>query len=122
MVCSVSFYEIRPKRKVENDMINPPEKQPPKLLDQVRDRIRVKHYSLRTEDAYVGWIKRFILFHNKHFAKNDGGVDLSVGSQLFGGAFTAVVSQFQLVYGGEQAQQRAVAQVVPWRNLAGLCD
>ncbi len=34
-------------------MINPPEKQPPKLLDQVRDRIRVKHYSLRTEDTYV---------------------------------------------------------------------
>lgn len=38
---------------------------PPKLLDQVRDRIRVKHYSIRTETQYVQWIKRFILFHNK---------------------------------------------------------
>ena len=38
---------------------------PPKLLDQVRDRIRLKHYSLRTEQAYVGWIKRYIIFHNK---------------------------------------------------------
>jgi integron integrase len=37
----------------------------PKLLDQVRDRLRVKHYSLRTEGAYLGWIRRFILFHNK---------------------------------------------------------
>lgn len=38
---------------------------PPKLLDQVRDAIRVRHYSIRTEDAYVHWIKRFILFHGK---------------------------------------------------------
>ncbi len=38
---------------------------PPKLLDQVRDRVRLKHYSLRTEQAYVGWIKRYIIFHNK---------------------------------------------------------
>lgn len=38
---------------------------PRKLLDQVRDAIRVKHYSPRTEDSYVQWIKRFILFHNK---------------------------------------------------------
>lgn len=37
----------------------------PKLLDQVRDRIRLKHYSLRTEEAYVGWIRRYILFHGK---------------------------------------------------------
>lgn len=31
---------------------------PPKLLDQVRDKLRVKHYSIRTEQSYVGWIKR----------------------------------------------------------------
>ncbi|KAB2832909.1 MAG: hypothetical protein F9K48_09550 [Candidatus Brocadia sp.] len=37
----------------------------PKLLDQVRDAIRVKHYSMRTEEAYVHWIKRFIFFHEK---------------------------------------------------------
>jgi integron integrase len=42
----------------------------PKLLEQVRDRIRVKHYSLRTEDAYVHWIKRFIFFHNKRHPKD----------------------------------------------------
>src|SRR5437660_1785604 len=37
----------------------------PKLLDQVRDVIRRKHYSLRTERTYSDWIRRFILFHNK---------------------------------------------------------
>jgi hypothetical protein len=36
-----------------------------KLLDQVRITVRLKHLSPRTEDAYVQWIKRFILFHNK---------------------------------------------------------
>lgn len=37
----------------------------PRLLDQVRAALRVAHYSPRTEEAYVGWIRRFILFHNK---------------------------------------------------------
>jgi len=37
----------------------------PKLLDQVREAIRARHYSFRTEEAYAGWIRRFILFHHK---------------------------------------------------------
>jgi len=40
------------------------EQRPKKLLDQVRDAIRLKHYSYRTEQAYVGWIKRYIFFHS----------------------------------------------------------
>ena len=43
---------------------NPPANKP-KLLDQVRDVIRRKHYSIRTEQAYVDWIRRFILYHRK---------------------------------------------------------
>ena len=45
---------------------------PPKLLDQVRHRIRVKHYSIRTEDAYTDWAKRFILYHQKRHPKDMG--------------------------------------------------
>jgi integron integrase len=37
----------------------------PRLLDQVRDALRIRHYSLRTEATYLQWIKRFILFHGK---------------------------------------------------------
>jgi hypothetical protein len=37
----------------------------PKLLDQVRQAIRMRHYSPKTEDSYVHWIKRFIFFHDK---------------------------------------------------------
>jgi integron integrase len=45
---------------------------PPKLLEQVVERLRVKHYSLRTEKAYVDWIKRYIWFHGKRHPKEMG--------------------------------------------------
>lgn len=51
-------------------MENQPAK--PKLLDQIRDRIRLKHYSRRTEDVYVDWAKRFILYHNKRHPQEMG--------------------------------------------------
>jgi integron integrase len=57
-------------------MISTPIKPPPKLLDQVRDRIRVKHYSIRTETQYVQWVKRFILFHNKRHPTELGATDV----------------------------------------------
>ena len=51
--------------------------QPPvKLLDQVRDRIRYKHYSIRTEQSYVQWVKRFVLFHNKRHPNAMGAVEM----------------------------------------------
>ncbi len=49
----------------------------PKLLDQVRDAIRVKHYSMRTEEAYVHWIKRFIFFHEKRHPLKMGESEVS---------------------------------------------
>ncbi|MDC0835205.1 integron integrase [Geitlerinema sp. CS-897] len=45
---------------------------PKKLLDRVRDAIRVKHYSYRTEQTYVQWIRRYILFHNKRHLNEMG--------------------------------------------------
>lgn len=47
----------------------PPE---PRLLDQMRGRLRVKHYSIRTEQAYVDWVRRFILFHGKRHPRDLG--------------------------------------------------
>lgn len=49
---------------------------PPKLLDQVRDRIRAKHYSLRTGTQYVQWIKRFILFQDKRHPQEMGAAEV----------------------------------------------
>jgi hypothetical protein len=41
------------------------QQRPKKLLDQVREVIQLRHYSYRTEETYVQWIRRYILFHNK---------------------------------------------------------
>jgi integron integrase len=53
-----------------------PQQQPPKLLDQVRQALRVKHYSRRTENSYVNWIKRFILFHHKQHPQHMNSPDI----------------------------------------------
>lgn len=53
-----------------------PSASPPRLLDQVRYRVRTLHYSLRTETAYVDWIKRFILFHGNHHPSEMGVVEV----------------------------------------------
>lgn len=50
--------------------------QPVKLLDRVRNKIRLKHYSIRTEKAYIGWITRYIYFHNKRHPKDMGRVEI----------------------------------------------
>ena len=49
----------------------------PRLLDQVRTRLRYLHYSPRTEESYVLWIKRFILFHDKRHPKNMGAAEVT---------------------------------------------
>jgi integron integrase len=49
----------------------------PKLLDRVRISLRSRHYSVRTEEAYLGWIKRFILFHHKKHPALMGGDEVN---------------------------------------------
>jgi integron integrase len=51
---------------------------PPKLLDRVRTEIRVRHYSIRTEEAYVDWVRRFILFHHKRHPADMGADEVGV--------------------------------------------
>jgi len=48
----------------------------PRLLDRVHQAIRARHYSYRTEEAYVGWIRRFILFHHKRHPGEMGSEDI----------------------------------------------
>lgn len=49
----------------------------PKVLDQVRELIRVRHYSIRTEEAYLRWIKEYILFNDKRHPKDLGEEDVT---------------------------------------------
>jgi integron integrase len=78
---------------------------PPRLLDAVRERIRVKHYSRRTEAAYVGWIRRFILFHDKRHPREMGGPEveaflthLAVAADVAAGTQNQALSALLFLY------------------------
>ncbi len=49
----------------------------PRLLDRLREAIRVRHYSRRTEKAFVGWVRRFVLFHGKRDPRAMGKAEVS---------------------------------------------
>lgn len=51
---------------------------PRKLLDHVRDLLRVNHYAARTEEAYTGWIRRFILYHGKQHFREMGALEVEL--------------------------------------------
>ena len=57
----------------------------PRLLDRVREKIRLLHYSKRTEEAYVGWIRKFILFHGKRHPETIGATGSRTIPHAFGG-------------------------------------
>jgi integron integrase len=52
------------------------ENKEPRLLDQMRDVIRLKHYSIRTEQSYLDWAKRYILFHGKRHPRDMGATEV----------------------------------------------
>ena len=65
---------IRPAAPSSPDLSNQPPT--PRLLDRLRGEIRVRHYSIRTESAYVDWTRRFILFHHKRHPQDMGAADV----------------------------------------------
>ncbi len=69
---------------------------PRKLFDQVRDALRIKHYSYRTEQTYIDWIKRYIIFHKKRHPKEMDGPEIE--------AFLAYLAQERHVAASTQNQ------------------
>ena len=49
----------------------------PRLLDVMRDRIRVRHFSYQTETAYIGWVRRFVRFHGGRHLRDMGGPEVT---------------------------------------------
>jgi integron integrase len=54
-----------------------PAAKPPRLLDRMREALRVQHYSYRTEQSYLDWARRYILFHDKRHPKDMGAPEVS---------------------------------------------
>ena len=89
--------------------------QAPRLLDQVRSRLRVKHYSIRTEDQYVYWIRRFILFHRKRHPRDMGAAeveaflsDLAVNGRVSAATQNQALSALLFLY------REVLEATLPW--------
>jgi integron integrase len=84
---------------------------PPKLLDLLRAELRVRHYSLRTEETYVGWVLRFILFHGKTHPREMGVKEV--------GAFLSYLALERGVSAATQNQAKA-ALLFLYKRVLGL--
>ncbi|HEY1077095.1 MAG TPA: integron integrase [Fontimonas sp.] len=87
----------------------------PKLLEQVRNLIRMRHYSIRTEQTYLHWIKRFILFHGKRHPREMGAPeieaflsDLAVRLNVAANTQNLALSAILFLY------RDVLAQDLPW--------
>jgi integrase len=88
-----------------------------KRLDQVRDAIRTRHYSYRTEEAYVGWIKRFILFHGKRHPAEMGAAEVSaLLSSLATASHVSASTQNQALAALLFLYREVLAQDFGWLN------
>jgi integron integrase len=72
--CPQALLDCRPLSGTHMTVSPPP---PPRLLDALRERIRVLHYSLRTERAYVQWVRRFIRFHRGRHPREMGEAEVT---------------------------------------------
>jgi len=77
---------------------------PPKLLDRMRDILRARHYSERTLEAYIGWARRFILFHDKRHPS-------SMGADEVNAYLTALATRDQV---SAATQNQALCAIRDW--------
>ena len=109
-----------------------PASPPPRLLERVRTALRTRHYSGRTEKAYVGWIRRFILFHDKRHPDNWPSPRLSrsfrtwptrqVSASTQNQALAALLFLYQDVLGGSSRGSTTSSAGQATRALAGGAD
>jgi integrase len=86
-----------------------------RLLDEVRDVIRIKHYSIRTEQAYLQWIRRYILFHGKRHPRELGADHLrSFLSDLAVQGRVAASTQNQALNAVLFLYRQVLEQNLPW--------
>jgi Phage integrase, N-terminal SAM-like domain len=91
--------------RIEGVTVGGASKRPPRLLDEVRRVLRLKHYSLRTEQAYVAWIRRFVLANGKLHPRNLGGTEvecflsgLAVDGQVSAGTQNQALAALLFLY------------------------
>ena len=119
-VADVPAFTVR-----ETNQTGPPK---PRLLDRVREAIRTRHYSRRTEKAYVAWIRRYIFFHGKRHPADMGAAEitrfltsLAVEGRVAASTQNQALSALLFLY------REVLQQEVPWlddrsmRNARTTC-
>ena len=87
----------------------------PRLFDQIRECLRLKHYSYRTEEQYLAWIRRYILFHGKRHPAEMGAAEVSrfltslaVDGNVAASTQTQALSALLFLY------RQVLGQDLPW--------
>jgi integron integrase len=117
-----------PALRPGDGIIPPQQARPPKLLDRMTMALRTRHYSLRTEQAYAHWVRRFIFFHNLRHPREMGeteinaflthlAVDGKVSSSTQNQALSAILFLYRRVLGREVGQIGDVIRAQRPRHL-----
>ena len=99
-----------------------------RLLDQLREQIRYLHYSPRTEEAYVHWVKKFIHFHQMRHPRDMGqreiesfltmmAVERKVSASTHRQALSALLFLYQRVFGVDLPWMDELARPVPKKRI-----
>jgi site-specific recombinase XerD len=97
-----------------------PPLQSSRLLDQVRERVRYLHYSIRTEEAYVHWIRAFVHFHHMRHPGEMGQAEVEAFlTWLAAERQVAVATHKQALSALLFLYQKVLGQDLPWLNEVG---
>ena len=101
---------------------------PPRLMEQVRAEIRARHYSRRTEDAYVHWIRRFIVFHGRRHPSDLGTPEISafvtwlaVEQRVASSTQNQALSAVLFLYRAVLHQEVGAVELVPRARMPATC-
>ena len=104
-----------------------------KLLEEFREQLRTRHYALRTENTYISWVRKYILFHNKRHPKNMGpkeinaflthlALEKNVASSTQNQALSAILFLYRYVLNIELSQNElSSANLYLSRRCCKLC-
>jgi integron integrase len=88
---------------------------PPRLLDQLREQIRLRHYSYRTEQAYVQWVRRYVVFHGKRHPATLGAEEVAAFlSHLASDRHVAAATQAQALAAILFLYRQVLKVELPW--------
>jgi hypothetical protein len=110
------WHSFASRHRVMDDSRPTPGQSPPRLLDRVQQEIRVRHYSRRSEQAYVAWIRRFIVFHGTRHPKELGEPHVTAFVSSLAERGVSASTQYQALSAIHFLFEVVVGQRLGWTN------